>query len=238
MRFCAHTYTVRNNRALQAALFVLAACGSSAQANEVAMVAAGDSAPSPSLDGEPVNGAGSRVYLAAATGRVTVGRAADGEGRRMHAARSQNAGSASVVSFSIVPVRARIQALSSSFAAPLARAALTSRFGAARPSSDGGTRAHAGVDLAAPIGSPVQAAMAGRVSAAGWAGGYGLLVVVDHGGGLQTRYAHLSRIGVVAGQQIHQGDTVGLVGSTGHSTGPHLHYELRQDGRPLNPLSH
>jgi murein DD-endopeptidase MepM/ murein hydrolase activator NlpD len=93
------------------------------------------------------------------------------------------------------------------------------------------------VDLAAPLGSPVAAALPGRVSTAGWAGGYGYMVVVQHGNGFETRYAHLSSISVVAGQQIQRGQTVGLVGSTGRSTGPHLHYELRQNGRPLNPLT-
>jgi murein DD-endopeptidase MepM/ murein hydrolase activator NlpD len=79
-------------------------------------------------------------------------------------------------------------------------------------------------------------AYGGKVTVADWNGGYGLLVVVEHGGGLQTRYAHLSRLGVVAGQRVSQGDIVGLVGSTGHSTGPHLHYELRRNGQPVNPL--
>lgn len=120
---------------------------------------------------------------------------------------------------------------------PLSRAAVTSRFGTQRPASGGGIRAHAGVDLAAPVGTPVSAAFEGNVSVANWSGGYGLLVVLDHGNGTQTRYAHLSKLNVAAGQHVRQGEIVGLVGSTGHSTGPHLHYELRYKGRPVNPLT-
>jgi murein DD-endopeptidase MepM/ murein hydrolase activator NlpD len=185
----------------------------------------------------------SRVYISGTVGRVTADRAADGAGRRMYAARNTGAGSASIVSFSSVPVAAGAVAtgavrLSSGTLMPLARSSLTSRFGVARAAANGGTRAHAGVDLAAPQGSPVAAAMAGRVAVAGWSGGYGNLVVVDHGNGVETRYAHLSSIRVGVGQQLGQGQILGLVGSTGRSTGPHLHYELRQNGRPLNPLDH
>jgi murein DD-endopeptidase MepM/ murein hydrolase activator NlpD len=175
------------------------------------------------------------VFIAPEVGSVTFSRAADGTGQRRYAVRSEGSGS-TVVSFSATPMRAVTLGAVSAGAAPLARAWLTGRFGEARAAAGGGHRAHAGVDLAAPLGTPVQASRPGRVISAGWSGGYGLLVVVDHGNGLQTRYAHLSRLGVVAGQQIGQGQTVGLVGSTGHSTGPHLHYEMRQDGRPLNPL--
>ena len=71
---------------------------------------------------------------------------------------------------------------------------------------------------------------------ADWVAGYGLLVTLEHGEGLETRYAHLSRIGVVPGQLVHKGDVLGLVGSTGHSTGPHLHYEVRRNGQAVNPL--
>ena len=96
--------------------------------------------------------------------------------------------------------------------------------------------AHAGVDLAARIGTAILASSAGRVRHAGWRGGYGLLVEVEHAGGLTTRYAHLSRIAVVPGQAIAKGTLIGLVGSTGQSTGPHLHYEVRLRGEAVNPL--
>ncbi len=96
---------------------------------------------------------------------------------------------------------------------------------------------HSGVDLAAPAGSPVYATASGVVSFANWNGGYGQLVVVDHGNQIQTRFAHLSRLLVAPGQRVSKGQVVGLVGSTGRSTGPHLHYEIRQAGRAVNPLT-
>jgi murein DD-endopeptidase MepM/ murein hydrolase activator NlpD len=86
---------------------------------------------------------------------------------------------------------------------------------------------HTGVDFAAPVGTPVLAALAGRVVLAEPLSGYGLTVVLDHGQGLQTLYAHLQVIGVTAGSQIDQGGELGLVGMTGVATGPHLHFELR-----------
>lgn len=120
---------------------------------------------------------------------------------------------------------------------PLARAALTSRFGMRRHPVLGGYRMHSGVDLAVPAGSPIAAPADGVVSYADWRGGYGLLVTLEHGGGLQTRFAHLSRLMVSQGQQVTKGQLVGLVGSTGRSTGAHLHYELRSNGRAVDPLA-
>jgi murein DD-endopeptidase MepM/ murein hydrolase activator NlpD len=79
--------------------------------------------------------------------------------------------------------------------------------------------------------------MDGRVGRATWASGYGLLVTVEHANGFETRYAHLSSIAVTPGQMVRKGELLGLVGSTGHSTGPHLHYELRHFGAALNPLA-
>jgi len=94
---------------------------------------------------------------------------------------------------------------------------------------------HPGVDISAPAGSSVKATGDGVVSLADYAGAYGRLVVIDHGGGIQTYYAHLSRIDVIAGQEVRKGATIGAVGSTGRSTSPHLHYEVRQGGTPVNP---
>jgi murein DD-endopeptidase MepM/ murein hydrolase activator NlpD len=97
-------------------------------------------------------------------------------------------------------------------------------------------RLHEGIDIAAPTGTPIWAAAAGTVIYAGWLGGYGNLVVVDHGNGLATAYAHASvNLGSV-GQSVAQGETVSLVGSTGHSTGPHLHFEVRVNGVAVDPL--
>lgn len=120
---------------------------------------------------------------------------------------------------------------------PVAARALTSRFGMRTHPVLGGRRMHSGVDLAAPNGSPVSAPAAGVVTFANWGGGYGLLVAVDHGNGVQTRFAHLSRLMVSAGQRVTRGQLLGLVGSTGRSTGAHLHYELRHNGRAVDPLS-
>ena len=97
-------------------------------------------------------------------------------------------------------------------------------------------RMHEGVDITASSGTPIWAAASGTVIHAGWLGGYGNLVVVDHGGGLSTAYAHASAILVGVGQDVSQGETVALVGSTGNSSGPHLHFEVRVNGTAVDPL--
>jgi murein DD-endopeptidase MepM/ murein hydrolase activator NlpD len=97
-------------------------------------------------------------------------------------------------------------------------------------------RMHEGIDISASSGTPIWAAAAGTVIYAGWLGGYGNLVVVDHGNGLSTAYAHASAILVGVGQQVAQGETVSLVGSTGNSSGPHLHFEVRVNGAAVDPL--
>ncbi|MEM7461060.1 MAG: M23 family metallopeptidase [Pseudomonadota bacterium] len=98
------------------------------------------------------------------------------------------------------------------------------------------TRAmHSGIDFRAKTGTPVKASASGTVVSAGYNGGYGLVVVIKHANGLSTRYAHLSRASVKEGQKIEAGMTIGKVGSTGRSTGPHLHFEIRRNGKPTNP---
>lgn len=100
------------------------------------------------------------------------------------------------------------------------------------------SRFHPGLDLGAPIGTPIKAIKAGGVIEAGYAvGGYGNTVVVDHGSGLTSRYAHLSKIEVKAGDAVTTSSTIGTVGMTGRSTGPHLHLEVRQAGIAINPLT-
>lgn len=94
---------------------------------------------------------------------------------------------------------------------------------------------HHGLDIAAPAGTPVEATAAGTVAFAGERGGYGNLVIIDHGNGLETRYAHLGALGVEPGETVNAGDPVGKVGSTGKSTGNHLHYEVRENGQPVDP---
>ena len=99
----------------------------------------------------------------------------------------------------------------------------------------GGSEFHPGQDIAAPHGTPVLAPADGTVIEAGWKNGYGQTVVIDHGNGLATRYGHLSKLEVEAGQEIRRGEELGLVGSTGRSTGPHLHYEVRLGDLPVSP---
>lgn len=121
---------------------------------------------------------------------------------------------------------------------PFGMGYLSSGFGLRGHPILGGVRLHAGLDFAAPTGSPVFATMDGNVSVAGWAGGYGLSVRLENGGALETRYGHLSRITVAPGSFVRRGELIGLVGSTGLSTGPHLHYEVRVNGRAVDPRAY
>ena len=103
--------------------------------------------------------------------------------------------------------------------------------------STAGAAMHPGIDLAGPYGTPIYATADGTVLRAGWnSGGYGNLVELDHGRGITTRYGHMSAILVSAGQHIKRGQQIGRMGSTGRSTGNHLHYEVRIDGRAVNPI--
>ena len=113
--------------------------------------------------------------------------------------------------------------------------AFTSTFGARLDPFTRGYALHTGVDMRAETGAPVRATAAGRITAAEYAGGYGNMVEVDHGRGLVTRYAHLSAAAVSVGQRVEAGNVVGFAGSTGRSTGSHLHYETRIDGEPVDP---
>lgn len=119
---------------------------------------------------------------------------------------------------------------------PLDRATLTSDYGMRTHPVLGGRRSHKGIDLAAPTGTPVYATADGVVSRAERFSSYGLYISVEHGGNLQTRFAHLSRLNVSEGQQVKKGELIGFVGSTGRSTGPHLHYEVRVGGQAVNPV--
>ena len=99
------------------------------------------------------------------------------------------------------------------------------------------TRFHSGVDFGASWGAPIVAAADGQVVGAGWAGGYGRQVRIAHGDGMTTTYSHMSRIVAAPGTLVRAGELIGYVGSSGMSTGPHLHYEVLRDGRHVNPLS-
>lgn len=98
------------------------------------------------------------------------------------------------------------------------------------------TRLHAGIDFGAPIGAPIYAAADGRVVASGYGSGYGNRIILDHGGGVMTLYGHCSRLMCSSGQMVRRGQRIGSVGNTGLATGPHLHFEVRINGRPVNPL--
>ncbi len=119
---------------------------------------------------------------------------------------------------------------------PLAGSVITSSFGMRKHPVLGGKRKHSGIDLAAPTGTPIYATADGIISRADWFSSYGLFISIEHGASLQTRYAHLSRLAVAAGDNVKKGDLIGYVGSTGRSTGPHLHYEVRVDGLAVNPI--
>jgi murein DD-endopeptidase MepM/ murein hydrolase activator NlpD len=107
--------------------------------------------------------------------------------------------------------------------------------GRRNPFTGRGWEYHEGQDIDAAYGTPVEAAASGRVIIAGRQRGYGNVVYIDHGAGLTTRYGHLSQINVALGQSVTRGQTIGLVGSTGRSTGPHLHYEVRINNQPVDP---
>ncbi|AZO75174.1 MAG: M23 family peptidase [Mesorhizobium sp.] len=114
--------------------------------------------------------------------------------------------------------------------------AVTSPFGVRTDPILGTAALHTGMDFRAPIGMPAKVTAAGVVTKAGWNGGYGRMVEVDHGNGFATRYGHLSEIDVTVGQKLAAGDVIGKTGSSGRSTGPHLHYEVRHNGEAVDPL--
>jgi len=124
-----------------------------------------------------------------------------------------------------------------SFVYPV-HARISSPFGPRRHPIFGVSSMHSGIDLAAPRNTPIKASEGGSVIYVGWYGGYGRVVIVDHAKGFTTLYAHLSSTTVRVGQRVQQGDTVGYEGDTGYATGPHLHFEIRTDGKPQNPVKY
>ncbi|MCX7285709.1 MAG: M23 family metallopeptidase [Novosphingobium sp.] len=128
------------------------------------------------------------------------------------------------------------QETTSGFGSPV-NGHITSYYGARRHPILGYVRMHAGVDFGASWGAPIYATTDGRVNFAGWHGGHGNYVRLDHGGGIATGYGHMSRIAVAPGMSVRRGQVIGYVGSTGLSTGPHLHYEMYRNGQTVNPLS-
>lgn len=135
------------------------------------------------------------------------------------------------------PQKIRTASVSIPTLAPiLSDRAMSSGFGMRVHPVLGGLRAHKGIDMPAPTGTPIRASADGTVGKADWFGGYGLYVQLEHGAGMETRYGHMSRIAVAEGQTVHKGDVIGYVGSTGRSTGSHLHYEVRIAGEAVNPI--
>ncbi len=115
---------------------------------------------------------------------------------------------------------------------------LSSSFGGRSDPFSGEGAFHTGIDLVVPTGTPVRATADGVIETAGWAGDYGKLVTVDHGNGLETYYAHLSQFLVVPGEEVRRGQVIALSGFTGRATGPHMHYEVRLGGTPVNPYKY
>ena len=133
----------------------------------------------------------------------------------------------------------RMAAEGAPFANPVKSAyRFTSGFGYRRDPKTGGRRMHNGTDFAAPHGTDIFATADGVVTFAGWNSGYGNYVEIQHEFGIETRYGHMSRIRVKKGQRVSRGQQIGDMGSTGRSTGTHLHYEVRVNGKPVNPMNY
>jgi murein DD-endopeptidase MepM/ murein hydrolase activator NlpD len=122
------------------------------------------------------------------------------------------------------------------FIRPAAGGWLSSQYGYRRDPFNLAHQFHPGVDIALPHGTPIVAVRAGHVSFAGWNGGYGRMVSIKHSDGYTSVYGHMQRFIVSNGQSVRAGQTIGYVGSTGYSTGPHLHFELRRNGQIINPM--
>lgn len=171
---------------------------------------------------------------AAAVGTIDVSRVAgtvedgdDAQFQQLFAKWEEVGKPTSAVAHTLVAVPSRM---------PLEHTLMTSDYGMRTHPVLGGRRNHKGVDLAAPVGTPIYATADGFVSKAEWFSSYGNFVSLEHGADLQTRYAHMSRIAVEPGTRVKKGDIIGYVGSTGRSTGPHLHYEVRVGGEAVNPI--
>ena len=132
----------------------------------------------------------------------------------------------------------RVRWVSSTPSVTPTRGLFTSGFGMRRDPVDGRRAFHQGIDISAPAGKAVHATADGLIVRAGYYGELGNAVVLSHGFGLTTRYGHLSRVTALPGQRVRRGDVIGYVGNTGRSTGYHLHYEVLEDGQPVNPLAY
>lgn len=115
---------------------------------------------------------------------------------------------------------------------------VSSGFGWRNPPIEGGSELHQGIDIASGTGIPVVATADGQVVKSGWSGGYGNVVQIDHGNGIETIYGHNAQVVVSAGQSVKKGQLISYAGSTGISTGPHVHYEVRENGTPVDPIKY
>lgn len=118
---------------------------------------------------------------------------------------------------------------------PVRGGVISSEYGGRTDPVEGGYEWHQGIDIAVDFGAPVYASAAGTVEQAGWNGGYGRYVSIDHGNGYESAYGHMSSLAVTAGQKVAKGEIIGFVGSSGYSTGPHIHYEVSVDGQSVDP---
>ncbi|WP_338243546.1 M23 family metallopeptidase [Aurantiacibacter hainanensis] len=159
------------------------------------------------------------------------------QGATRYAVRSEDENGMATVRFSATRPRPGAENASLPVGLPVSGARLSSRYGYRVHPLTGRGSSHQGLDLAVATGTPVSATSGGRVVVAGWSGGYGLLVTIDHGGGVETRYGHLSAVSVRPGDIIEDGQMIGRSGSTGRSTGPHVHYEIRVDGYSVDPAA-
>ena len=146
------------------------------------------------------------------------------------------AASSTISAITAVPLRRISTTVSIPSRMPVEGIHLTSGYGMRYHPVLGGRRAHKGVDLAGPTGTPIHATADGVVGKAEWFSSYGLYVALEHGADIETRYGHMSRLNVAAGQRVRKGDVIGYIGTTGRSTGPHLHYEVRIAGVAVNPI--
>lgn len=151
--------------------------------------------------------------------------------------RATSSNGMATVRFSAIRLRRTASSTTNFASLPVHEGQLTSGFGYRMNPVTQRRAFHHGIDLAVASGTPVLATADGHVAFAGRAGGYGLLVVIDHGDGVVTRLGHLSAISVRNGQAVAAGDAIGRAGSTGRATGPHVHYEIRIDGSSIDPLS-
>ena len=158
------------------------------------------------------------------------------DGNRALVSVSQPNRAAVVPGLVAVPMVVRPVSVSIPSRMPVETASLTSSYGMRWHPVTGGRHQHKGVDLGAAWGTPIYASADGIISRADWFSSYGLYVAIEHGGDIQTRYGHMSRLAAYAGQTVRKGDLIGYVGSTGRSTGPHLHYEVRIAGNAVNPI--